>query len=318
MNVFKYRNGLVRDIEALMNNQFYSANLESLNDIEEAKAIINKEEIEIFDLLLKSKAPQVEKTLQSNVESFIREAKKYGIYSLGKNYNNQLLWAYYANSHQGFCIEYDLDILKQFQLNDEFFSDVIYQENIPIIDLEDILNYNILIKKLLVTKSVAWKNEEEFRIITGISGLYYFYNRAIKSIYFGYRASENSIKLIMSVLRGKGIKYYQMNPKKDLYELERVEIEDLYNGESIYLNRLNKFIPELSKDIKQYEELICKAIIILEQEPMCKNVTDVGLSISKGTQENPVFFLSFENQISGTPTPNYFISKEEIESIFEK
>lgn len=307
----------MRDIEALMNNQFYSASLESLNDIQEAKAIVNQKEIEIFDLFLTSKAPQMEKTLQTIMGNFISEAKKFGIYSLSKNYNNELLWAYYSNSHQGFCIEYDLDILKQFQLNGEFFSDVIYQENIPIINLEDIPHHDVLTKKLLVTKSIAWEHEEEFRIITGISGLYYFYNRAVKSIYFGYRAPENSIKLIMSIFRGRGIKYYKMNPKKNLYELERIEIEDLYMGESIYLNKTNKFIPELFNDTKPYEELIHKAIIILEQEPMCKNVTDVGLSTSKGTKENPVFFLSFENKLIGTPTPNYFISKEEIESIFK-
>lgn len=317
MNVYKYRGGSVRDIEALMNNQFYSASLESLNDIQEAKAILNQKEIEIFDLFLTSKAPQMEKTLQTIMENFISEVKKFGIYSLSKNFSNELLWAYYSNSHQGFCIEYDLDILKQFQLNGEFFSDVIYQENIPIINLEDISHNDVLTKKLLVTKSIAWKHEEEFRIITGVSGLYYFYNRAVKSIYFGYRAPENSIKLIMSMLRGRGIKYYKMNPKKDLYELERIEIEDLYQGDSIYANKTNKFIPELFDETKPYEELIRKAVIILEQEPMCKNVTYVGLSTSKGTKENPVFFLSFENKLIGTPTPNYFISKEEIESIFE-
>lgn len=319
MEVYKYRSGSVRDIEALMNNQFYSATLESLNDIQEAKIQINEAQINLFDSLVKRMSPLVQdELLQINLNTFISEAKKFGIYSLSKNYDNELLWAYYSNSHQGFCIEYDLDILKQFQLNGEFFSDVEYKENIPMINLEDIQHDHVLTKKLLATKSISWKHEEEFRIITGTSGLYHFFNRSVKSIYFGYRTPDNTIKLIMNTLRGRGIKYYKMNHKKDLYELERNEIEDMYKDESIYLNKTNKFTPELYEEIKPYEDLIKKAIIILEQEPMCAHVTYVGLSTSKGTKENPVFFLSYDNKFSGTPTPNYFINKEEIESIFGK
>lgn len=317
MNVYKYRSGSVRDIEALMNNQFYSASLESLNDIQEAKIQINEAQINLFDSLVKKMSPLVQdESLQSILNTFITEAKKFGIYSLSKNYDNELLWAYYSNSHQGFCIEYDLDILKQFQLNDEFFSDVEYKEYLPIISLEDIQHDHFVTKKLLATKSISWKHEEEFRIVTGVSGLYHFYNRSVKSIYFGYRTPDNTIKLIMKILKGRGIKYYKMNHKNDLYELERNEIEDLYKDDSIYFNKTNKFIPELFEETKPYEDLLKKAIIILEQEPMCENVTYVGLSTSKGTKENPVFFLSYDNKLDSTPTLNYFISKEEIESIF--
>jgi hypothetical protein len=319
MNVYKYRSGSVRDIEALMNNQFYSASLESLNDIQEAKIQINEAEVNSFDLLVKMMAPKIQdKLLKSNLDTFIIEAKKFGIYSLSKNYDNELLWAYYSNSHQGFCIEYDLDILKQFQLNGEFFSDVEYKENIPTINLDDIRDDSTLTKKLLATKSIAWKHEEEFRIITGISGLYHFYNRSVRAIYFGYRTPQNTIKLIMNVLRGRGIKYYKMDHREDSYQLERKEIEDLYKNDSIYSDKTNTFIPELYEETKPYEDLIKKAVIILEQEPMCANVTYVGLSKSKSTTDNPVFFLTYDNKLSGTPTPNYFISKEEIESIFDK
>jgi len=38
-------------------------------------------------------------------------SKKIGIFSLSKKYDDELLWAHYANSHKGFCIEYDLEIL---------------------------------------------------------------------------------------------------------------------------------------------------------------------------------------------------------------
>ncbi len=121
----------------------------------------------------------------------------------------------------------------------------------------------------------------------------------------------------MEKLKGRGIKYYQMGHKKDLYELEKIEIEDIFKDESIYKNKVNKFVPYLFKDEKPYEDLIKKAIVIVEQEPLCKEVTNASKSSTKGTKDNPVFFISYENKIKNLPTPNYFISKKEIEKIFK-
>lgn len=318
MNVYKYRSGSVIDIESLMNNQFFSASLESLNDIQEAKIKINGTEIDVFDVFLKSATSQsVNNSFKNILEIFINEAKKYGIYSLSKNYDNELLWAYYSNAHQGFCIEYDLDILKQCQLNQEFLNDVEYHKDMPVIELNDMFEPKDLVKKFLATKSIAWEHEEEFRIITGTIGLYHFYSRSVKSIYFGYRTPENTIKLIMSTLRGRGIKYYKMHPKQDLYKLERIKIEDVHKDYSIYANKKNKFIPEFDETTEPYKDLILKAIIIVEQEPICEKVIDADISSSKGTKENPIFYVSYENKIKHLPTPNYFISKEEIEEVFK-
>ncbi len=81
--------------------------------------------------------------------------KKSGVYSLSKDYKNELLWAYYADSHKGFCIEYDYDILKQYPCNEDNFFDVKYSKNVPIINLGIIFDISIL-KKSLVTKSLSW------------------------------------------------------------------------------------------------------------------------------------------------------------------
>jgi hypothetical protein len=127
---------------------------------------------------------------------------------------------------------------------------------------------------------------------------------------------ENTIKLIMSILRGIGIKYYKMEHKKDLYELERIEIENIFKDESIYKNKVNKFIPSyINEKTKPYIDLLKKAIIIVEQESLCKEVTDVGIS-SKSTEDNPVFYLTFQDENKNIFSRNYFISKKEIEEIF--
>lgn len=316
MFVYKYRNGTTRDIEALMNNQFYSASIETLNDVHEGKIIIDNQEIKIFDLLAKNHDSLFNISIEKNLENLINIYKNSGVYSLSKNYKNELLWAYYADSYKGFCIEYDFDILKQYPCNEDAFFDVEYSKNVPIINLKDVLNTNIL-KKKLVTKSLSWKHEEEIRILTPSKGMFNYFIRAVKSIYFGDRTDKNTIKSIIEKLKGRGIKYYQIVHKKDLYELEKIDKEGIYKDESIYKNKVNKFVPYLDEKVKPYEDLILKAIIIVEQEPLCEEVIDAYISSTKGTVDNPVFYVRYKNKIKNLPTPNYFISKKEIEEIFK-
>ncbi len=313
--IYKYRSGTTRDIECLMNNQFYASSIEKLNDINEGKILIDNQEIKLLDLFAKNSASIFNTSIEGNLKNLIQIYKKSGVYSLSKCYKNELLWAYYADSHKGFCVEYDYDILKQYPFNEDNFFDVKYSENVSIINLGNMLDSGF--KKSLVTKSMNWKHEDEIRLLTPSEGLFNYFSRAVKSIYFGHRAGENTIKLVMNILRGRGIKYYKMGHKKDLYELERFEIEDIFKNESIYKNKVNKYVPYLDEKIRPYEDLIKKAIIIVEQEPLCEEVNDAYISSSKGTKDNPVFYVSYENKIKSLPVPNYFISKKEIDEIFK-
>ena len=315
MFVYKYRSGTTRDIEALMNNEFYAASIESLNDVHEGKIIINNHEIKLFDLLAKNNASFFDISIEKSLKNLMQIYENSGVYSLSKDYKNELLWAYYANSHKGFCIEYDFNILKQYPCNEDNFFDVKYSKNVPIINLGSIFDISIL-KKSLVTKSLSWKHEDEIRILTPFQGMFTYFTRAVKSIYFGYRTDKNTIESIMGKLKGRGIKYYQMTHKKDLYELEKEYKQDVFKDESIYKNKVNKFVPYLLEDEKPYEDLIKKAIVIVEQEPLCEKVIDANISSSKGTKDNPVFFISYENKIKNFSL-NYFISKKEIEEIFK-
>ncbi|MCT7560639.1 DUF2971 domain-containing protein [Aliarcobacter butzleri] len=321
MLVYKYRSGLDRDIEALINNQSYAADIESLNDIQEGKIIINNQEIEIFDLFIANNLSNFDTSINNILKEFREDCKKFGIYSLSKDYKNELLWAYYGNSNKGFCIEYDFEILKQFPFNEDSFYDVEYSENIPVVNLQDIVNFSSksnLPTKLLATKSLSWEREEEIRIITSLKGKFNYLSRAVKSIYFGNRTDENTIYSIMEKLKGRKIKYYKMTHKKNLYELERVEIDDIFKNESIYKNKVNKFIPSIDEKTKTYEDLIKKAIIIVEQDSLCGEVIDAYISSNKGTKNNPVFFITYKNENRNISTRNCFISKKEIEEIFNK
>ena len=250
MNLYKYRSGNRRDIKSLANNQFYSAPIESLNDILEAKVTVANSEFKQLDILLTKSTSTTKNSFSGILDNFRQETKKYGIYSLSQTYKDELLWAYYANAHKGFCIEYDFDILKKYQLDGEYFCEVAYQDTLPIIKVDDMQNPKKLIQKLVGTKSNKWKHEKEVRFITGTNGIFHYYNKSVKAIYFGYHSSPKTIKLIMRILRGRGIKYYKIHPQKDLYAFSKGTLPDIYEGYILTnKNNIKKYIPDYDENI---------------------------------------------------------------------
>ncbi|WP_157883267.1 DUF2971 domain-containing protein [Acinetobacter sp. NCu2D-2] len=179
-----------------------------------------------------------------------------GIYSLSKNVLDELLWAYYADAHTGFCIEYDWNQLKRsIRSSGEF--DVVYQDDVPKCSLDILLsNKNeSLIETLKVTsgtKSNAWKHEDEFRLVMDNFGKIEYDFRAVKAIYFGLRMPETNQEVsknneslssslkkvtqkdVMFALRGRRIKYYKIRLKPNTYKFEMVEIEDLFKDAPRY------------------------------------------------------------------------------------
>ena len=101
--------GEKRDTVQLFQNVFYAANLRILNDPFEGSA----------ELPEHAAIP------------IVQALYTVGIYSLSKpEVNetfpaNELLWAHYANSHKGFCIEYDLEVLASYLSRDFVFTNLL-------------------------------------------------------------------------------------------------------------------------------------------------------------------------------------------------
>lgn len=132
---------------------------------------------------------------------------KIGILSLTERPDNLLMWAHYADSHQGFIIEFDPEssFFSQKRSDvDEFgyLRKVEYSETRPSLILEEIKDFSPYL-----TKGNVWAPEYEWRIMLPIymrnkelsSGhnLFSFPASAIKNIIFGCRATDitkNKIK----------------------------------------------------------------------------------------------------------------------------
>jgi len=96
---------------------------------------------------------------RTNVKESIE--KTFGILCLSANDNNFLMWSHYSNSHSGFCIGFDSEVL--FNSLQCIIGKVEYQDTIPTFKFSE--SIEDFTKKLLGTKGKVWEYENEYRVI---------------------------------------------------------------------------------------------------------------------------------------------------------
>lgn len=305
MLVYKYRGGAFnRDLNSLKNDTFWASSTSQLND--PCEGLINledfKQQLNHFKNILYQRSDKlslIEQILQNIIDM---KDTKLGIFSLSRTYSDELLWAHYADSHKGFCIEYDLEKLLSRQNPKHRHFDVQYSNNIPNLDFSQLLdqtNPDILIKKMLGYKSQRWEYEQELRIITESQGINIYDYRAVKAIYFGLKTSKSAISKTMKTLQGRKIKYFQMHLKSNSFQFEAKPLEDKFLTNEKYKYSIAP-IAELAvnpSNMKSgYEKFIpylYKLAEIIRREPNCLKVSLIDLSYSKSTPTNPVFFAQY-------------------------
>ena len=174
------------------------------------------------------------------VNNISLEGKKKASNDNKEEYTKLLMWAHYADSHQGICIKYNFSSFDLSSLIDDksniiaFFNDIEYSNE----KLTDTANQykegnEISGNDALFLKSEDWKYENELRL------LYFDVNgkgdytsidapHCIEAIYFGYKCSDEDKKTIHKILKDKtvikdengnfkseNIKFYQMEIDKD-------------------------------------------------------------------------------------------------------
>jgi len=164
-----------------------------------------------------------------------------GIYSLSKTYKDELLWAHYANSHKGFCIEYDLDLLINSYKSFEAFSfPVQYKKKPPEYGIGDVnsTKAEIVVQKIAGCQSIRWNYEKEHRIVTGFYGEHPYVPECMMSIYFGLNMDEREKELMKDKLKGRGVQFFQIVLKSNSYEFEAVKVNDLSQEKITYFKEI--------------------------------------------------------------------------------
>lgn len=205
-HLYKYRSMNSRGIKDLfINREIYLSDSTNFDDPFECRPVLTfhksslKREIFLKELA-KDKFPSADKraikklmkgkkhlltdqqTLRTAYNAFV---KTIGIYCLSEKNDDLLMWSLYSDSHRGFCIEFDSS--PENTLFWEAFK-VIYKEEYPNVNIMDIGKADEF-RKALLTKSIHWKNQEEWRILKteqeGGPGLKKFAPELLTAVIFG-------------------------------------------------------------------------------------------------------------------------------------
>jgi Protein of unknown function (DUF2971) len=86
--------------------------------------------------------------------------ERWRIYCLTPHADSVLMWAHYAEKHQGICLEFDA---RTKQVGRAYR--VLYQDTFPLIGPDDSVDPRVLVDAVLLTKSREWAYEDEYRIL---------------------------------------------------------------------------------------------------------------------------------------------------------
>jgi hypothetical protein len=154
--------------------------------------------------------------------------------------HNPLMWAHYANSFKGFCLEFDYSILAEHLQNTKSFitgSPISYSDSSNTTELDNILEsfvntrsdpHSDFTLRPFFTKSEHWGYENEFRFILSNTGAVNFPKEALIGIYITNRTSDWIAEKIKHIIKN----HYELTRlylvKNDNFEY-KISIEQLNN-----------------------------------------------------------------------------------------
>lgn len=142
-----------------------------------------------------------------------------GVACFSTNLTDILMWSHYADGHKGFCLEFDTTY-PPFN-RPEKLLEVQYDISYPTYPITEITNKSIKLLSPIMTKSTAWRYENEWRCIkkSGNSAIRY-HPKALTAIYFGCSASPENMQKILTLPARSAPRIYQMQRSKIKFKLE--------------------------------------------------------------------------------------------------
>lgn len=326
MRVFKYRGGeFQRDLQSLKDDYFWAPTREKLND--PCEGLFDKEPLDIqlnglYSMMQGGKEHEESfQEVKCSIDNLLEFVNTSGVFSLSKSPCEELLWAHYARSHEGFCIEYDLDVLMNFENNYYETIDVKYANTPQKLNGLELLQQGDskkFLQVILGAKPLSWAYENEIRVITPKAGRHDYDYRAVKTIYFGLRMDDKEKTEVMSTLRGRDIKYKQIKLIKNSYNLVDVAVEDPFGTSEKYKNSIapiaeSAITPEFEREeFQKYSDYLYKAAEIVRREPYCNEVEQVAFSGLKSTQKKPIILVQYRRKED--KWVNHYLSLQEIDA----
>lgn len=179
----------------------------------------------------------------ARLDESIRKTRKMfgervGIECFTQSPTDVLMWSYYANKHEGICVEYDFS--KAFDPPPHsLLLPVCYSQNRPLVNLETMIDPTTQqtnpewfpsvfpsIIRSWITKSEEWEREKEWRLI-----VFPIENDSCRSIKLpimsriiaGINISEENYEIAADIARQNGVPLHRTRLKNDRYEIEIID-----------------------------------------------------------------------------------------------
>lgn len=112
----------------------------------------------------------IQNTNELDEDKFASLTKDYRIVCLSTDYGNIKMWGQYGDNNQGICTCYNLSKSKN-NLNAFTYPIIYLKEPINVTDMcEDLNNLDLATLVSVISKSIEWENEKEWRIVFGLLG----------------------------------------------------------------------------------------------------------------------------------------------------
>lgn len=305
MIAYKYRSGrgskdsngkdiFERDIELLSQDKIYVPTIEQLNDPSEAFVDnrVYKMQLDLFERFVSKEAVG---SFEEGVQGLFDSIRNSGIYSLSKEYANELMWAYYANGHNGYAIIFDTEVLAKSFENGKYSGmhelEVKYSSRLPRFNISILeMDINKVLSCLVGNKSNAWKHEAEHRLVFDEGGkcLKIDY-RAIKGFVFGCRMNPDDMDYVMKTFSGRDLTYYQIRLKDDSYDLFLERLTDRYPDAEKYCPYKVEYDVEALLEYDRntegvgykYRPYVEQALMEVSREPFITFITQIIVTDDK-------------------------------------
>ena len=129
-----------------------------------------------------------------------------GIASLSETWNNELMWAHYADGFRGICIAYPLARLLRGLNEHHALARVAYGDRPHYLNLRAMHNTDLRARAILSTKNFKWSYEREWRLFSQHPGEAQHGADAIATVYLGMRMAEGDRRTITRRLRAAGVR----------------------------------------------------------------------------------------------------------------
>ena len=158
-----------------------------------------------------------------------QHTEKWGICCLSEVQDNLLMWAHYADAHQGFCLRFLNDPTDRFRTlaqNDNPIVpfEVTYANDYPTINrIED--DDWTTVEKASLTKSLEWSYEKEWRMVDlSGQGVRRFPSQLLTGVVFGCKMSEKHKEMVRGWCKDREseVEFYEARQSETAYSLEIV------------------------------------------------------------------------------------------------